>query len=290
MEDMPKRRPGRPKKEAVPPLRGNEVEAGTTDKGRFFADQYENSQKKLKAANEEIHSLKEEIYQLKKTARETSAAQSTASEDQQTIAQLKIEGTKEYKELQASAEDLRRRMDNFQKKYKDEKEENARLNATLDQVESERDAHARQVEQLNVTIEKLQSDYDVLAQEAAELTTLKETLSNREHALNLRRETEEKLASLLEENEEKLKQAALDKSYLEKTVELARERIKELESIEDSHYSEPIVTFTAKPVFDQTDLIKGLCRFIAYNTEQGDEQHEKIAFEKIGDPTLRQAE
>lgn len=288
MEDMPKRRPGRPKKEAVPPLRGNEVVAGTTDKGRFFADQYENSQKKLKAANEEIQSLKEEIYQLKKTARETNAAQSTASEDQQTIAQLKIEGTKEYKELQASAEDLRRRMDNFQKKYKDEKEENARLNGTLDQAKAERDAHARQVELLNITIEKLQSDYDALAQEAAELTTLKETLSNREHALNLRRETEEKLASLLKENEDKLKQAALDKAYLEQTVELAGERIRELESIQDSHYIEPVVTFTAKPVFDQTDLITGLCRFIAHNAEQGDGQHEKNALEKIGVQTLPQ--
>lgn len=290
MEDTPKRKPGRPKKQDVPPLKGNAVEGGSTDRARFFADQYENSQMKLKAANEEIKSLKEEIYQLKKKNREAAAIQSTASADQQTIAQLKIEGTKEYKELQASAEDLRRRMDNFQKKYKDEKEENARLNGTLDQAEAERDAHARQVELLNITIEKLQSDYDALAQEAAELTTLKETLSNREHALNLRRETEEKLASLLKENEDKLKQAALDKAYLEQTVELASERIRELESIGDSHYTEPVVTFTAKPVFDQTELITGLCRFIAYNAEQGDEQYETSAFEKIGVQTIRQAE
>lgn len=267
MEDTPKRRPGRPKKEDVPPLKGNAVQRGAEDKGRFFADQYENSQKKLKAANEEIKSLKDEIYQLKKKNREAAAIQSTASADQQTVAQLKIEGTKEYKDLQASADDLRRRVENFQKKYKDEKEENARLNAA---------------------IEKLQSDNDALAHQGDELAITKETLAKREYALALRRETEEKLAALLKENEDKLKQAALDKAYLEQTVELASERIRELESIEDSHYIEPVVTFTAKPVFDQTDLITGLCRFIAHNAEQGDGQHEKNALEKIGVQTLPQ--
>lgn len=290
MEDKPKRRPGRPKKEDVPPLKASNVDAGAGDKGRFFAEQYENSQKKLKAAHLEIESLEKEIRQLKKKARETADIQSAASADQQTVAQSKNDGTKEYKDLQASADDLRRRMNNFQKQYLDEKEENSRLNAALDKVEAERDAHARQVDLLNAAIEKLESDNDALAHQGEELAIVKETLAKREEALNLRRETEEKLVSLLKENEDKLKQATLEKSHLEQTVSMAGERIKELESIERNHYTDPVVTFKAKSVFEQTDLIKGLCRFIAFNAEQGDEQNEKITFEKVGVQTLQQAE
>lgn len=270
MEDTPKRKPGRPKKEDVPPLKGNAVERGVEDKGRFFADQYENSQKKLKAAKEEIESLKDEIYQLKKKAREAAAVQSATSENQQTVAQLKIEGTKEYK-------DLRRQMMNFEHKYKDEREENARLNAALDKAYAD-----------NKSLK--QTHEDRLKADAEELDIKTETLLKRDEELAMQRETNEKLMELLKENEDKLKQAALENSDLEQTVALASERIKELESIEDSHYVEPIVTFTAKPAFDPTDLITGLCRFIAHNAEQGDEQHEKITLEKIGTQTLRQAE
>lgn len=177
MEDTPARKRGRPKKPVT--------ESGKDDKGRFFAEQYQNSQLKLKAANEEIKSLKEENYQLKK---------------------------------------------------------------------------GRQGDAPN---------QDDSSKQLAEL-----------------RETNEKLLELLNENELKLKQYVLDNSNLEKTVTLARNRIKELEYIEDNHFIEPIVHYTNNPNHDHTELIKGLCHFITLNSKQGGNQDEKDTVDTIRTQTL----
>ena len=177
MEDTPARKRGRPKKPVT--------ESGKDDKGRFFAEQYQNSQLKLKAANEEIKSLKEENYQLKKGSQGDVPAQDDSSK------------------------------------------------------------------------------------QLAEL-----------------RETNEKLLELLKENELNLKQCVLEKSHLEKTVTLARERIKELEHVEDNHFVEPIVHYASNPNYDHTELIKGLCHFITTNSIQGGNQDEKNTVDTIRTQTL----